>query len=71
MAGKMLDDYQFEIFSVYQNAWDCKHAHPEGPQEVDAANLPYDGTYPLCFYNIDVIKASFDKGNGKFRYVDL
>jgi hypothetical protein len=57
--------YLFDLDYMYQIAWDCKEARGSGGREVDVKTLPYDGTLPTCFFNIDVVEGEFNVVSGR------
>lgn len=56
--------YKLDPEEFFHNAYDCKKNHPDDDGKVDVSNLPYDGSFPECFYKIDVIKGSYDTDDG-------
>ena len=53
-------DYGIDYTELYQNAFDCMKAHPDGSGAVDPGDILYDGTLPLCFFNIPVLRGTWD-----------
>jgi hypothetical protein len=56
--------YKVDLDYMYQIAWDCKEARGGGDREVDVDTLPYDGTLPTCFFNIDTLTGQFKRVTG-------
>jgi hypothetical protein len=60
--NKLIDEngsYKLNAEDFYTTAYDCKRSFPDGDGDIDVGALPYDGTIPKCFYNINVRKGEW------------
>lgn len=66
-----MNDYGMDKDEFYSNAYGCAEAFPDGDGKIsgDIADIPTDGSLPLCFFNVPLTEGWIEEDGDGWAYL--